>query len=42
MSGNAGSQSNGANGWLFSAPALILLLIAASGPLVIVVIYSFL
>lgn len=42
MSGSAGSRSKGANGWLLSAPALILLLIAASGPLVIVVIYSFL
>ncbi len=42
MSGRAGSRSKGANGWLLSAPALILLLIAASGPLVIVVLYSFL
>lgn len=30
------------NGWLLSLPALILLFIAASGPLLIVVIYSFL
>jgi len=30
------------NGWLLSAPALALLLIGASGPLLIVVIYSFL
>lgn len=30
------------NGWLLSAPALALLLVAASGPLLIVVIYSFL
>ncbi|WP_458789820.1 ABC transporter permease [Yoonia sp. MH D7] len=42
MSGRSGSRSKGANGWLLSAPALILLLIAASGPLVIVVMYSFL
>jgi spermidine/putrescine transport system permease protein len=33
-------RSKGVNGWLLSAPALILLLLAASGPLVIVVIYS--
>jgi spermidine/putrescine transport system permease protein len=31
-----------ANGWLLSLPALILLALAASGPLLIVVIYSFL
>lgn len=37
-----GQRSKGLNGWLLSAPALILLLIAASGPLVIVAIYSFL
>lgn len=30
------------NGWLLSAPALILLLCAASGPLLIVLVYSFL
>ena len=30
------------NGWLLSAPALILLLFAASGPLLIVLVYSFL
>jgi spermidine/putrescine transport system permease protein len=30
------------NGWLLSAPALILLLLAASGPLLIVLLYSFL
>lgn len=30
------------NGWLLSAPALVLLFIAASGPLIIVAIYSFL
>jgi spermidine/putrescine transport system permease protein len=30
------------NGWLLSAPALLLLMVAAIGPLVIIVIYSFL
>ncbi|SEM45404.1 spermidine/putrescine transport system permease protein [Gemmobacter aquatilis] len=30
------------NGWLLSVPALLLLLFAASGPLVIVIVYSFL
>ncbi len=40
MSGTGKTRSKGANGWLLSAPALILLLLAASGPLVIVVIYS--
>jgi spermidine/putrescine transport system permease protein len=30
------------NGWLLSLPALILLLLAASGPLIIVAVYSFL
>ncbi len=35
-------RSKGLNGWLLSLPALVLLLIAASGPLLIVVIYSFL
>ncbi len=30
------------NGWLLSAPALVLLAVAAVGPLIIVVIYSFL
>ncbi|VDC30223.1 ABC transporter permease [Pseudogemmobacter humi] len=30
------------NGWLLSAPALVLLFIAASGPLLIVLVYSFL
>ena len=30
------------NGWLLSTPALILLFLAASGPLLIVVVYSFL
>ncbi|KIN73056.1 ABC transporter permease [Sulfitobacter guttiformis] len=33
-------RSNGANGWLLSAPALILLVLAASGPLLIVALYS--
>lgn len=33
-------RSSGANGWLLSAPALILLLLAASGPLLIVAMYS--
>jgi spermidine/putrescine transport system permease protein len=35
-------QTSDRNGWLLSAPALILLLLAASGPLIIVLIYSFL
>ena len=30
------------NGWLLSAPALILLFIAASGPLIVMFIYAFL
>ncbi|SMY06328.1 ABC transporter permease [Flavimaricola marinus] len=45
MSGPAASKrprSNGATGWLLSAPALILLAIAATGPLFIVILYSFL
>ncbi|MBW4963580.1 ABC transporter permease [Sulfitobacter sp. CW3] len=33
-------RSKGVNGWLLSAPALILLLVAASGPLLIVAFYS--
>jgi spermidine/putrescine transport system permease protein len=38
---NAGVQrSKGANGWLLSTPALILLFFAASGPLLIVAVYS--
>lgn len=36
------SRSKAANGWLLSAPALLLLLVAASGPLLIVITYSFL
>ncbi|MBS8229069.1 ABC transporter permease [Vannielia litorea] len=35
-------RSKAANGWLLSAPALLLLLVAASGPLLIVAVYSFL
>jgi spermidine/putrescine transport system permease protein len=34
------TRSKGLNGWLLSTPALILLVVAASGPLIIVVIYS--
>lgn len=38
---NAGEQrSKGTNGWLLSTPALILLVFAASGPLLIVALYS--
>jgi spermidine/putrescine transport system permease protein len=33
-------RSKGATGWLLSAPALILLVLAASGPLLIVAVYS--
>ncbi len=33
-------RSKGANGWLLSTPALILLIFAASGPLLIVAVYS--
>lgn len=35
-------KSSARNGWLLSAPALVLLAVAAVGPLIIVVIYSFL
>ena len=35
-------RSKAANGWLLSAPALLLLIFAASGPLLIVITYSFL
>lgn len=35
-------QTSARNGWLLSAPALLLLFVAASGPLLIVVVYSFL
>ena len=37
-----GRRSPGADGWLLSAPALALLLVAATGPLAVVAIYSFL
>lgn len=36
------AMSNARSGWMLSAPALILLAIGAAGPLVIVVVYSFL
>ena len=35
-------RSKAANGWLLSTPALLLLLVGASGPLLIVAVYSFL
>jgi spermidine/putrescine transport system permease protein len=35
-------RSSARNGWLLSAPALAILILAASGPLIIVLIYSFL
>ncbi len=35
-------KASARNGWLLSAPALVLLTAAAVGPLIIVVIYSFL
>ena len=38
----AGPPSEARTGWLLSAPALVLLLIGATGPLVIIVIYAFL
>lgn len=40
MSRAGGQRSKGANGWLLSAPALFLLVFAASGPLLIVALYS--
>lgn len=40
MSGAGERRSNGANGWLLSTPALVLLVLAASGPLLIVMVYS--
>lgn len=40
MSNGAGQRSKGVNGWLLSAPALVLLILAASGPLIIVAVYS--
>lgn len=39
---SSATRSKGANGWLLSAPALLLLLIAANGPLLIIAVYSFL
>lgn len=36
------ARQSARNGWLLSAPALLLLLVAAIGPLVIIVVYSFL
>ncbi|MGL4321790.1 MAG: ABC transporter permease [Paracoccaceae bacterium] len=36
------SAASARNGWLLSAPALILLFLAASGPLMVMVVYSFL
>ncbi len=38
----ARAPANARSGWLLSAPALILLLFAASGPLLIMLVYSFL
>jgi spermidine/putrescine transport system permease protein len=38
----ARAKERARNGWLLSAPALALLLVGASGPLLIVVVYSFL
>lgn len=38
----AGGRSTAWTGWLLSLPALLLLLVGASGPLLIVVVYSFL
>ena len=38
----ARAKESARNGWLLSAPALVLLLIGASGPLLIVAVYSFL
>ena len=40
MSNAGGQRSKGATGWLLSAPALVLLIFAASGPLLIVLVYS--
>lgn len=40
MSNRSRKRSKGADGWLLSAPALILLVLAASGPLLIVAVYS--
>jgi spermidine/putrescine transport system permease protein len=40
MTNTPQGRSKGANGWLLSAPALFLLVLAASGPLLIVAVYS--
>lgn len=40
MSRGTQGRSKGFNGWLLSTPALVLLLVAASGPLLIVAVYS--
>jgi spermidine/putrescine transport system permease protein len=40
MKNGSRQRSKGANGWLLSTPALLLLLFAASGPLLIVAVYS--
>lgn len=40
MSNKAPGRSKGLDGWLLSMPALFLLILAASGPLIIVAIYS--
>ncbi|TNJ40152.1 ABC transporter permease [Phaeobacter sp. B1627] len=42
MSSTRGPRSKGLDGWLLSTPALLLLAVAASGPLIIVAIYSLL
>ncbi len=39
---DAQSRASDRNGWLLSAPALVLLALAATGPLLIVLVYSFL
>ncbi|WP_299027806.1 ABC transporter permease [uncultured Sulfitobacter sp.] len=40
MKDGSGKRSKGLDGWLLSTPALILLVLAASGPLLIVAVYS--
>ena len=40
MSNRSIGRSKGVNGWLLSTPALVLLILAASGPLLIVALYS--
>lgn len=40
MTRKAIGRSKGVNGWLLSTPALVLLILAASGPLIIVAVYS--